>query len=250
MRFDDRFGRALKWIVGAVILAAAAVQAPKAYRLIRGANEAVGTLKEALPRTEHTASSIVHATAMALQRVSKLVVLSAVIAAEVEERDEKVFKAFGVTLPLGTTTVRMRGGTNKVQFIIPVATLSTNAIAVDSRSQELIVVLPQPRPDPDMVEIDPNPEEMTSIGWARLEARSGEHLRRLARVKLRDAVLTNASSDLYLTAARENARTTVEGLVSPILVGAGSPLRLRVEFGGSAYTVPRRIGYQGPPLEQ
>lgn|GEM_PF-3865878 len=165
-----------------------------------------------------------------LSRRPKLVVLSAKVTAWVEAENDSEWSLLGISVPRGRTKVALRSTANQVQFVIPLEAFGAEQVRFDSVDNELVVTLPQPVVDPDLVEIDQFPEVRTDVGWSRLDSRSGEALRTKAKQGLREAVLQEASTPVYLGAARDAGRSAVMSLLGPAIAKIPGTIHVRIEF--------------------
>jgi hypothetical protein len=165
-----------------------------------------------------------------LKKEAKLVVLTTHVSAEVETENEVELKVGPITIPRGKTRVHLRSKVNRVQFVIPREKLTDSSFSFDQGKNELVVRLPQPVADPDMVVIDPNPEIKTEVGWLRLDSRSGEHLRTNAKGMVDEFVLREATKPIYLGAAREAGEAAVKAMLAPALAQLPGNVHLKIEF--------------------
>lgn len=152
-----------------------------------------------------------------LSSKSKLVVMTQEITVDVEKSSTKKF--MWNYYSLGTTTVRMTVPGNKVQYYIPTDSLNENSIRWDEEKQELILNLPDPILDEEIVEIQSDPSKIMikkEIGWARLESKSGKAIEEQVRKQLRSRVIEAGKEDLRLKQAKENAEIIVRDLFNKL----------------------------------
>lgn len=166
-----------------------------------------------------------------LKKKAKLVVLTAKVSALVEEENEEILEIAGFTIPRGKTKVILRSTSNRVQFVVPLDALAKDNVIYDASLNELTVLLPHPVADPELVEIDPLPEVRTDVGWLRMDARSGEHLRNKAKSRVREFVLREAANPVYCGAARDAGREAAMTLLAPTIARIPGNVHLRIEFG-------------------
>lgn len=168
-----------------------------------------------------------------MHRTGKLVVLQSEVSVEVTEESSKVVTILGHSLDLGTTTVQLRCGGNKIQYFVPLEHITSGTFKYDKTSQHLVVTVPAPILDTDIVEIQSNPTRMeiqTRVGWGRLDAYSGEALRQLAKKKLRSAVIAEGRSPVHLDAAKQEAQHQLQQMLTPLANQLADGVQLVVEF--------------------
>ena len=166
-----------------------------------------------------------------LNQEAKLVVLTAPINVDVTKPSERKI-LWG--LNLGTTTVRLRVAGSKVQYVVPLGQLRPGDARYDPRKNILVVSVPHPVLDEDMVDVPSDPAQIemeTDLGWARLDRFSGRFLRKQAMTDLRPAVIEQARSELLHDQAQDRARLI---LTDRLLTTLGNKLRpeleVKVEF--------------------
>lgn len=165
-----------------------------------------------------------------LKKEAKLVVLTTHVSAEVETENEVEFNVGPFTIPRGKTRVQLRSKDNKVQFMIPLEKLTDSSFSFDQGKNELIVRLPQPVADPEMVVIDPNPEIKTEVGYFRMDSRSGEHLRKKAKGMVHEFVLREAAKPVHCGAAREAGQIAVKAMLARAIAKVPGNVHLTIEF--------------------
>jgi hypothetical protein len=72
-------------------------------------------------------------------------------------------------------------------------------------------------------------EVQTKVGWLRTDKKSGELTRAEAKKALRDAVISEAKSQIFLDLARKNAQEKVADLLNPLVKQMGVT-NLTVQF--------------------
>jgi len=206
-----------RWPVVALVLVAG---------LLYTANRALNTATKTLAPT-YTSTTLIQTSVTRLQQEAKLVVLSADVTVEVTRTSSKIvwdMLDFGDTV----ATVRSRG--NRAQYYVALDKISEKDFQLSGGS--LKVTVPEPRVDESIVEVQSDPERMevkTDIGWGRLDKRSGELARMEAKKGLRQAVIAEAKTPVYVELARKNAREKLEGLLNPLVTQLGVT-NLTVEF--------------------
>ncbi len=166
-------------------------------------------------------TTIVQTSVNRLHQQAKFVVLSADVTVEVTRSSSKILWDvfdFGDTV----ATVRTRG--NKAQYYVSLEKITEKDFHLDNNNHNLVVTVPEPRVDEEIVEVqsDPNQIEVqTKIGWGRLNKRSGELARAEAKRGLREAVVAEAKSQIYIDLARKSAKEKVGGLITPLVTQMG-----------------------------
>jgi len=170
----------------------------------------------------------------------KLVVYTFDVTAEVVKSSQKsqevdlLFSSFNVDL--GTTTVSFRTTGNRVQCYVPLGNVTQSSFTADREGSRLIIRLPKPVLDEDIVEIQTDSrfvEVKTEVGWGRLDSKSGAYLREEAKRALRPAVIEEGKRCLA-SVYHEEAQRTAERLILRLLETLKKDLRegvtLAVEF--------------------
>ncbi|MDT8391826.1 MAG: hypothetical protein RRC34_15095 [Lentisphaeria bacterium] len=153
-----------------------------------------------------------------MRKEAKIVVFSTGI--NVTERRESKKRVLWDKLNLGTTVVELRVPDNRVQYIIPTSQISRDAFRWDQDTGRLIVDVPTPVVDEDIVEVQSDPSKIRvrkDVGWARLESRSGDYLEGRIRKDLRDIVIEEANNPLLLKEARENGERVLRSLFESLM---------------------------------
>ena len=164
-----------------------------------------------------------------LRQEAKFVVLSADVTVEVTRSSSKILfdrVDFGDTV----TTVRAKG--NRAQYFVDLNGIKESDFRLSNGGKSLVITVPQPRVDESIIEVqsDPNQIEVqTKVGWLRTDKRSGEITRTEAKQALREAVVAEAKSQIYLDIARKNAQDKVTGLIDPLVKQMGVT-NVTVEF--------------------
>ena len=186
------------------------------------------------PQYRSTCNTTIFSVTKKLNAQAKMVVLQAEVQVEIVKRSEKIVKLGPIPgVSLGTTTVRLRCGGNKVQYYIPLDRVTERNFSFDAATGQLVVSLPAPVLDESIVEVQSDPAKMeiqTEVGWGRLEAYSGKALRDLALQELRAAVLQEGASDLHRQVAKMEADKQVRAFLAPLAGQLRADVKLTTEF--------------------
>jgi hypothetical protein len=181
----------------------------KGGKVIDTGVEAIGNVLRPNVKIEQVISN----TIGELKKESKLVVFSTEIM--VYEKRESTKKILWDMLNLGTTVVELRVPGNKVQYIIPTDLISKDTIWWDEERGEVVIDIPTPVLDEEIVEIQSDPsriEVRTEIGWGRLKSFSGDFLELQIRQNLRSLVIKEGKRELLLEQAHKNAEEVIRDL--------------------------------------
>lgn len=184
------------------------------------ANRFINRATKAL-QPSYTTTTVINTSVSKLRQEAKLVVLSADVTAEVTRTSSKILFErldFGDTV----TTVRTKG--NRAQYYIDLNGIKESDFFIRGDGKSLIVTVPQPRVDETIVEVQSDPskiEVQTTVGWLRSDKRSGELTRTEAKQALRDAVIAEAKSQIYVDLARKNAEDKVIAVLNPLVKQLG-----------------------------
>src|SRR2546423_9886058 len=177
----------------------------------------------------YATTTVIQTSVNRLRQEAKFVVLSADVTVEVTRTSSKILFErvdFGDTV----ATVRTKG--NRAQYFVDLNGIKERDFKLSGDGKNLVVTVPEPRVDETIVEVqsDPNQIEVqTKVGWLRSDKRSGELTRAEAKKALRDAVVAEAKSQIYVDLARKNAQDKVAGLLNPLVKQMGVT-NLTVEF--------------------
>ena len=177
----------------------------------------------------YNTTTVIQTSVSRLRQEAKFVVLSADVTVEVTRTSSKILfdrVDFGDTV----TTVRTKG--NRAQYFVDLNGIKESDFRLTNEGRNLVVTVPEPRVDETIVEVqsDPNQIEVqTKVGWLRTDKRSGELTRAEARKALRDAVVAEAKSQIFVDLARKNAQDKVAALLNPLVKQKGVT-NLTVEF--------------------
>lgn len=195
---------------------------------------AAGTIEKVF-RPNVTIESAVYSTFENMKKDAKLIVFSSEIT--VIERRESDKRILWDKLSLGTTEVELRVPGNKVQYVVNTNLLSPNSVRWDKENDQIVVTIPNPVVDEEMVSVQTDPDKIEvrkEIGWGRLESHSGEYLERSIQKDLRSLVIREAKNELLLERARSNAEQIIRDMFRPFLEpeeeGVAPVLPLRVDY--------------------
>lgn len=177
----------------------------------------------------YNTTTLIQTSVTRLNREAKLVVLSADVTVEVTRTSSKILFEL---LDFGDTVATVRARGNRAQYFVALDQIKEADFKLSNAGKNLVVSVPDPRVDETIVEVQSDPGQMevkTQIGWGRLDKRSGEMARAEARRSLRDAVIVEAKSPVYMELARKNAQEKVAALLKPLTSQLGVT-NLAVEF--------------------
>ena len=169
----------------------------------------------------YTTTTVIQTSVQKLRQEAKLVVLSADVTVEVTRTSSKILfdrLDFGDTV----TTVRTKG--NRAQYFVDLNNVKESDFRLRNGGQDLVVTVPEPRVDESIVEVQSDPSQIevqTKVGWLRTDKKSGELTRAEAKKALRDAVISEAKSQIYVDLARKNAQEKVTALLDPLVKQMG-----------------------------
>lgn len=237
------------WAVAAVFLGIVAAVTFLIYTLVysvpakvieTGGNAAASAIEQAGLISDRLAaafrptvnvSTIVSSGIENVKQESKLVVMTAEVDVEIGKSSEK--RILWESFKLGDTTVRLRVRDNKVQYVVPLKEFDMDDVAYNPEKQCLVIRVPAPRLDTEMVEVQSNPDKMdaeTEVGWGRLEMFSGEFLMDEAKRALRDAVLREGAGPLLQEKAKTEAESAMRALLKDWVPNLREGVTMRVEF--------------------
>jgi hypothetical protein len=176
-----------------------------------------------------TVSTLLTSTIGKMHSHPKLVVLTTQIDAEVAKASNTTW----VGINFGTTSVRVRAHENKVQYYIPLQGLQTSNFVFDPARKKLVVRVPAPRLDEELVDVQSDPSKIdveTRNGWAKLDAYSGAPLREAAKRELRPAVLAAGRHILMQHEAENRGKESLRNLLQPISDALRPEVELDIEF--------------------
>jgi hypothetical protein len=177
----------------------------------------------------YTTTTVIQTSMQRLRKEAKFVVLSADVTVEVTRTSSKILfdrLDFGDTV----TTVRTKG--NHAQYFVDLNGIKESDFRLSNGDKNLVVTVPEPRVDESIVEVQSDPNQMevqTKVGWLRTDKKSGELTRAEAKKALRDAVISEAKSQIFVDLARKNAQEKVADLLNPLVKQMGVT-NLTVQF--------------------
>lgn len=180
-------------------------------------------------RPEVNSTTVIRTAIGKISHTPKLVVLTATIDAEVEKSSAT---NWGYVY-WGMTQVRLRAHGNRVQYYIPVEGIKETDFTYDASSRTLSLMLPPPRLDEEMVDVQSDPRQIeveTGNGWAKFDRWSGEPLRAEARQDLRKAVLSVGNHELLQAKAQANAQAEMRKLLSPLAEQLQKGVKVQMVF--------------------
>lgn len=189
----------------------------------------VSTIADAFkPKVSY--STVINSTLQSLKHDPKLVVMTASVNVEITKESDKTL--WGM-VDMGKSKARIKAYGNKVQYVVPMDSLSVTNFFYDDIHKRIVVTVPPPRFDEEIVEVQSNPAMMeieTEVGWGRLDKFSGELLRDAARRDLRPAVVREGKNELLMEKARSNARKTVQKMLQPMAESLNQQVEIWVLF--------------------
>ncbi|HQC41945.1 MAG TPA: DUF4230 domain-containing protein [Verrucomicrobiota bacterium] len=193
------------------------------------------TLKQAAKVEVSSSTNIsIYSVANSLQRQSKLVVQTALVTVDQSMEKESVLSMGGFAFGLGTSSLRMISMGNRVQYYVPLKDITESDINWNSENKTLLIRVPPPIADSEMVEIQTDPKQILFLGkdswfdWARGGGKT--ELAQEAKDNLRNYVLRTARSRYYMSLAEENAQRELERLLCTILYPIEPQCRIVIEF--------------------
>lgn len=193
------------------------------------------TLKQVAKVEVNSNTSIsIYSVANSLQRQSKLVVQTALVTVDQSLEKESVLSMGGFAFGLGTSNLRMISMGNRVQYCVPLKDITESDINWNSENKTLLIKIPPPIADSEMIEIQTDPKQILFLGedswfdWARGGGKT--ELAQEAKDNLRNYVLRTARSRYYMGLAEENAQRELERLLGTILYPIEPQCRIVIEF--------------------
>jgi hypothetical protein len=179
------------------------------------------------PQTTFTTE--INSTIGAIKHTPKLIVNTYDIDVEVQEAATSTW----AYVYWGTTEVSVRAHKNKIQYYVPVDMLSTGNFTYDADHKILHALIPLPRLDEDVVEVQSNPQMMefrTSVGWASTDSGAGKALREDVLTKLRAAVVSAGKGEAQQALAEKDARINFAHLLDPVVQALGTGVKVEIDF--------------------
>jgi molybdopterin converting factor small subunit len=212
-------------------VAAVEILASHAERAARSPGETVEHLADRLGdllRPNVTAKTVVFNAVSEMKKHTKLVVLTAEVTAEIHKENTKTW--LGVNW--GTTTVDLKAP-GKVQYFVPLEGFGPQNIAVAANGRSVVVRVPGPVLDREIVEVESDPAKLevrTEAGWARLASWSGQALEDSAKAELRRNVLEAGDAPVVHAEAERVAREAVLEILKPLAEALKEGVEVKVEF--------------------
>lgn len=155
-------------------------------------------------------NTIITGTINDVKSKPKLVVLTAEVGVTLEKKSSKQY-----FFNLGTSTIELRFGGNKVQYIIPTDQLTAKLFKWDEKHNELVLDIPEPHIDKDIVEVQSDPSKIRirkDVGWFRFDDFNGEKLLELTKKDMRKAVIKAGQNELLQYKAKSEAKKIIRKL--------------------------------------
>jgi hypothetical protein len=238
-------------VVGLALIIAGTVIVMKIIRVGEkvgeGAVNAPGKLAATIAdafKPKVTYNTVIHSTLQNLQHDPKLVVMTASVNVEITKESEKTL--WGMVY-MGKSKVRIKAYGNKVQYIVPMQGLSETNFFYDDFHKRVIVTVPPPQLDNNMVSVQSDPAMMeieTDVGWGRADKMSGDFLRDAARRDLRPAVVREGKSELLMEKARADARKAIQKMLQPMAESLNEHVEIWVLFSdenGLSWSQPLKL---------
>ncbi len=200
-----------------------------------GAKELVALSK---PKVE--ISTVIESALGEIRSQGKLVVLTRTFPVRAER--STVTKLWDY-IPLDDSAVEIKVSNNAVQYHIPLHGVSARNFTHDEAANTLVVTLPEPRVDQEMIAISSNPDDWQvkkDIAWLHIQhARpdwSGKTLETEARAQLRGLLIQQAEEPLVMKEAREMGYGIVAGLLKAAVAPYAQDLNIEVRFDATLDT--------------
>lgn len=224
-------------LIGLAIIIAGTVIVLKVIRVgekvgegaVSAPSRIAATLADAF-KPKVTYNTVINSTLQSLKHDPKLVVLTASVNVEITKESEKTL--WGV-VDMGKSKARIKAYGNKVQYVVPMDSITETNFFYDDIHKRIVVTIPPPQFDNEIVEVQSNPSMMeieTDVGWGRMDKFSGEILRDAARRDLRPAVVREGKNELLAEKARANARRTVQKMLKPMAESLNQHVEIWVLF--------------------
>ncbi|HLX63772.1 MAG TPA: DUF4230 domain-containing protein [Planctomycetota bacterium] len=158
----------------------------------------------------------------------KLVVLTADIEAMVTHESTSTF----VGIPVGSAKAEVKVPA-KIQYYVPMKDLSLGDFTYDAQAKLLVVKIPPPILDTEVVDINSDPDKIqirTEFGWSPLSIFKGAGVRAEAQRHLREAALEQGRHELLFDRAQKNAKEIVAQQMEKVSQALNDGVRLEVEF--------------------
>lgn len=202
-------------VVAAVIAAGAVLLVANAVRKVLPDGSGTRTIRE------------VDATIISdVLKHNKNVPLTVKTTVELERNDS--YKTWGIYW--GTNVAKVRAKNVKVQYAMDMGDLQPSDVRVDTSSDppRLVVLIPSPHVDEDMVAIDPSEIEVdASGGWMRWDKAktAADAVKDLKRV-----AIEQAKKEFLLDAAKAQGKKNIEELLKRAAPSSSKPYTIEVFF--------------------
>ena len=164
----------------------------------------------------------------------KLVVATVDVTVDIKRESKKSYLSDWVKL--GDSIVRLRVSGNKAQYYVPLDKVGQDDFKFDTSGKQLTITLPSPVLDTEFVDVQSDPTLMEverTIGWGRLDSRSGDYLEEQARMELRERVIEEANKEIALIAVREKARPVLDEFFGAFVSEFNSDIDFKIQFNDS-----------------
>lgn len=188
----------------------------------------------ALSKPKVAISTVIESALGEIRSQGKLVVLTRTFPVRAER--STVTKLWDY-VPLDNSAVEIKVNNNAVQYHIPLSGVSARNFTHDEAANTLVVTLPEPRVDQEMIAISSNPDDWQvkkDIAWLHLQDTwpdwSGSKLESEARGQLRGLLIEQAEEPLVMKEAREKGYEIVAGLLKAAVAPYAENLNIEVRF--------------------
>lgn len=171
-----------------------------------------------------------------LEVAARLVVATREIVAETTDEDvTKLAMSWlgsSASLPLGRTVTRLRCSGNRVQYVVDISRLPEGAVTWRDGGVIMVVTLPEPTVDQEMVEVQSDPSKYdisVDKDWLHHALSSQASIDNAHRA-LREAVVAAGSQPAARAEAREEAKPFLEAVIRGLIPADAGVREVRVEF--------------------
>jgi len=204
--------------------------AARVYDDLKAGAAAVGATVHAVAAPEVKIETVISNAVGRLSSQSKLVVLTRTFPVQVEKRAS--YKLWDL-LELDGSVVHLRVSNNSVQYHVPLHRVTADDFTYSEADRTLRVTLPEPRLDPAMIVVAPDPDDWVvdaDISAGRIHDWWGEALLEEARREVQTLVVQAAREELVVKEAREQAYDQLAALIRAIAAPFAPDLDIQVEF--------------------
>lgn len=160
---------------------------------------------------------------------AKLVVLTVPVGVTVTQESTTTFAGFSVGSAKAEVTVPA-----VIQYDLKIKDISMNDFYYDALNKRLVVSIPHPTIDTDIVEIESDPAKIkvrTELGWSPLSIFKGAAVREGAMKHLKESAIEIGRHELIQERADKNAKEVVGGFLGQVKDALQSDgVRVEVEF--------------------